>query len=765
MNQQLRRADIRISIDIAAIAFVMGMLPLLFLPHLPSLPLLAGLALATVLFWWQRQRQWCQSLCCLLAGFLFAVGSASILMQQVNALIAGGDKQVIATVSSVRLAGVETPQVQFRIEQVNGRWLVPALSFIARGPNATLCAGQRWAMKVRLRPVHSSLNEGGFDGQRWAIANRQPLRGYIRSADVLDDTCHWRQRIISYMDNQLASLAQRPVLLALAFGERALMENDRREQLMKTGVAHLMAISGLHISLAAAFAWGLARGVQYLLPARYIGYRLPLAASWLMALGYVWLAGGQPPAMRAFIALSLWFWLRLQGVSCSSWQVWLWCITLLLLCEPMSVLSDSFWLSALAVAALIFWFEWAPIPARFTAFWGWAPLCWLHIQLGMTLLLMPLQFGLFHGVTWTSLPANLWAVPIVSLLSVPLILLAMMLFFVPPLSRWCWQLADLTVTWALWPLPWLEQGWVQMGAMLLQFSVLGWLAVVCWRFRWWRYFPSGCIAVLLVCLLWRERQTDYRWRVDMLDVGHGLAVVVERGGKAIIYDSGNRWQASSVAERFILPFLHWRQISLEHIFISHSHLDHIGGLEVLSAAFPLAHVHTPMENGNHLPCVQGQRWIWHGLTFQILWPPARVDHAGNDDSCVLRIDDGRFSILLTGDIERRAEQALLHQRATLPSTILQVPHHGSKTSSTPPFLRAVAPQLAIASASRYNVWRLPAEKIIKRYQQNHIVWHDTSRSGQLSVFFFDNDWQIKGFREQLNPRWYHQRFGVEGDNE
>lgn len=140
--------------------------------------------------------------------------------------------------------------------------------------------------------------------------------------------------------------------------------------------------------------------------------------------------------------------------------------------------------------------------------------------------------------------------------------------------------------------------------------------------------------------------------------------------------------------------------------------------------------------------------------------------AGNDDSCVIRIDDGKYSLLLTGDAEKRTEAQLVrHQRPLLSATVLQVPHHGSKTSSTPPFLRAVAPKAAIASASRYNKWRLPAVKVVTRYLANDIIWRDTSRSGQLSVLFFDNDWQIKGFREQLMPRWYHQRFGVEGDNE
>lgn len=756
---------IRISLDTATIMVVVGMLPLLFLSQLPSLSIIAGGVFALLVLWRQQQSRWCQALCYLILGFIVAVGSAQVLMRQISMLVSEEEKTVVASVSSIYFAGAERTQIQLRIEQVNGRWVVPAVAFSTNWSPELFCAGQRWVMKVRFRPVHSNLNQGGFDGQRWAIANRQPLRGYVQSAKLLDGNCSWRQRIITNRDKQLIQLAQRPVLLALAFGERTLIESSLRDQWVKTGVAHLMAISGLHISLAAMFTWGLARGIQFIIPTSYISYRLPLILSWLMALGYVWLAGGQPPALRAFIALSLWFALRFYGVCCSAWQVWLWCIGLLLLSEPLAILSDSFWLSVLAVAALIFWFEWAPLPMRFTSFWGWAPLRWLHLQLGMTLLLMPLQFGLFHGVSWTSLPANLWAVPIISLVAIPLILLAMMLFFIPSLSDWCWRWADLSVSWAFWPLSWLEQGWVQVGAELMQFSAFGWLTVIGWRFRWWRTFPAGCSVLILASLIWRERPPDYRWRVDMLDIGHGLAVLIERDGKAVIYDTGNQWQKNSAAERFILPFLHWRQLSLEHIIISHDHLDHIGGLPALETAFPQAKVRTPLSQPEHLPCVQGQRWEWRKLYFEVLWPPERKERVTNDDSCVIRIDDGKFSLLLTGDIERGAEQGLLRQRSALASTIMQVPHHGSKTSSLPPFLRAVAPELAITSVSRYNQWRLPAEKIVKRYQENNIAWRDTAQSGQLSLYFFDNYWQVKGFREQLNPRWYHQWFGVESDNE
>ncbi|WP_440509537.1 MBL fold metallo-hydrolase, partial [Serratia ureilytica] len=179
-----------------------------------------------------------------------------------------------------------------------------------------------------------------------------------------------------------------------------------------------------------------------------------------------------------------------------------------------------------------------------------------------------------------------------------------------------------------------------------------------------------------------------------------------------------------------------------------------------------ATVRSPMRGEGHLPCVAGERWRWQGLQFEVLWPPKTRKKPGNDDSCVIRIDDGKHSLLLTGDAEKKAEAQLLRlRRDRLAATVLQVGHHGSRTSSTPPFLRAVNPQAALASASRYNKWRLPARKVVARYRANGIIWRDTTRSGQLSVLFFDNDWQIKGFREQLMPRWYHQRFGVEGDNE
>lgn len=135
-------------------------------------------------------------------------------------------------------------------------------------------------------------------------------------------------------------------------------------------------------------------------------------------------------------------------------------------------------------------------------------------------------------------------------------------------------------------------------------------------------------------------------------------------------------------------------------------------------------------------CRRGDSWQWQGLNFEVLWPGSLTQNSKNDDSCVIRIDDGKHSVLLTGDLENKGEYQVIREHGgKLDSTILQVPHHGSKTSSTPPFLRSVKPALALASVARYNSWRLPSKKVRCRYKKNNIAWRDTSVSGQISLFF------------------------------
>ena len=208
------------------------------------------------------------------------------------------------------------------------------------------------------------------------------------------------------------------------------------------------------------------------------------------------------------------------------------------------------------------------------------------------------------------------------------------------------------------------------------------------------------------------------WRVTMLDVGQGLAMVIERHGKALLYDTGPAWPQGDSGQQVIIPWLRWHHLQLQGIMLSHEHLDHRGGLDSVLQAWPQAWVRSPLGWAHHLPCHRGERWQWQGLNFQALWPLPGSTAKGNNHSCVVRIDDGRSSILLTGDIERQAGQAMISRYwRHLTSTLIQVPHHGSNTSSSALLIRRVDGAAALASASRYNAWRMPSYKVVQRYRR------------------------------------------------
>ncbi len=750
-----------------ALAAIAGMLPLLVLPNLPSPAgclFIAVLACALGLI---RHKIACFG-AILLLSFVWATSQGQHLLVQTDRL-SEGNVEMLASVQSINLGRQDKHQIIMKIIEVAGAPVFFPVYFRARWENTSMdyCAGQVWKLKTNLRPVHASLNEGGFDSQRWAVANHWPLQGQIRQGSVLHESCDLRQRFISAVNNELVGMTNRAVLVALGFGEKGLIGPEDNALLQKTGVAHLVAISGLHIGIAAWIGWLLARAMQYFLPLRFIDYRFPLIISEVTLLIYTWLAGCNAPALRAALALSLWLALRLCRVRCHPWQVWLWGMALLLLMDPLSILSDSFWLSCLAVATLIFWFQWAPLPAKFSRHWYWAALRWAHLQLGMTLLLLPMQIGLFHGINYASFMANMWAVPIVSLSTVPLVLLGLIGHFIFPtvMNAWVWSVADNTLSLAFWGVRKFAEDWFYLGASTFSLAFTGWAGVMIWRFGWQRTCPASVLALLAAMGVWLNMKAPERWRVDMIDVGHGLATLISKNGKGILYDTGNRWEGGSAAEMNILPFLRWQHIDVEQIIISHGDEDHRGGLESIGRAFPRASVRESSVSAS-LPCRSGQGWTWQGLHFNALWPDKLTDRPSNDDSCVIRIDDGKFSVLLTGDIEAASERNLVSRyHHELSSTLMQVPHHGSNTSSTGPFLRTVNPEISIASASRFNKWHLPAQKVVSRYYHANLAWRDTAHSGQLTVRFYDDYWSINGLREQIFPRWYHRRFGVSGDNE
>lgn len=732
--------------------------PLTLLPKLPAVSddlwlIVPALAL------FQLRWRWTTDLSLILLLFLWAIIAARTLTEQINAL-EGKTPDVTVGVETVL---ADTQRVKLRIVSVAGKIVFPPIyaTVSTQGINQALCRGQRWQAMLKLKPVHASLNEGGFDSQRFALADRTPLTGRIIALSPLNTTCNWRDRLIQRSREYYSERPWQGVLSALAFGERGEISREMTELLRATGTAHLMAISGMHISLAASVGWLFARALQLGFRAAWIGYRFPLFCSLVLALIYCWLAGANPPAVRALLAISIWGGLRMAGVRCSSWQVWRLCIGGILFFDPLSVLSYSLWLSGGAVAGLLLWFQWFPLPAFFRGKRRWLPVRLLHLQLGIFLLLMPAQLVIFHGISLSALLANIWAVPLVTMLTVPLLLAGLALLPCADVSQLFWWLADRSLELVFVPLSYLPSGWLPLDKRALWMGWLVWLLLLTWRFSWWRSSLASVVTFCLAIACWRLSIVQPSWRLDMLDIGHGLAVVISKQGEALVYDTGNRWPGGSAAESHVLPWLSWQGLQVRHIVLSHGHLDHIGGLASIQQAFPEAHVHSALGRPGHLPCRRGVSWGWQGLSFQALWPQPEERQTGNDQSCVLSISDGKWRVLLTGDVEAKAEYQLLQLDSEgLRADILQVPHHGSGTSSVPPLLRAVGGSAALSSAARYSTWKLPAKRVVDRYKRHHYAWYDTALEGQISVKFYDKFWQVSGLRSQIMPRWYHQWFGV-----
>ncbi|MGD9424297.1 DNA internalization-related competence protein ComEC/Rec2 [Pantoea sp. NSTU24] len=739
---------------------IIAILPLLLMPHLPSGEVIGALMLAGLLL------QYCSYPCVRLIAIAllllaWACNDARMMVRDIEQLSARPAAFTVQ-ISEVRTA---RKQIRVRLLTEQGRMIFPPrFAWIGFDADPEIyCPGQRWTMQLRLRPVHARLNEGDFDAQRFALANNTPLQGRILSQIAEDRRCDARWHFILKQRERNRATSTHATLEALAFGIRDEMRPQIRQLLRDTGTAHLMAISGMHIALAASTGWLMARGVQFILPARAISYLFPLIVSWLFAALYTWLSGAQPPAARSLLALTLWATTRFAGVQLNSWQVWTFCGALLLVTDPLTVLSDSFWLSFLAVGMLLVWYHWFPLPMTFRYQRRWILLQLLHLQAGMMILMVPLQVAIFNGISLTALLANVVAIPVVSFLTMPLVTLAMLLPSTA-LSAFFWQAADLSLRALFYCLTLLPAGWWPLNGTAW-FTVMVWGGLILWRTQLFFALPFSSCALALAMILSRQPSPRQGWRIDMLDIGHGLSLVISQGNEAIMYDTGPRWQHDDAGSRIIIPWLERRQLQLKQIILSHKHLDHTGGLAAITQRWPAVQIRSALGEKAHLPCVRGTQWRWQQLNFRVVWPLTAPVPGDNNDSCVIIVDDGHVRLMLTGDIEAKAERQLVAlEKQALNIDILQVPHHGSRTSSTPLLLRKTAGHTAIASLARYNAWRMPAKSVLENYRMAGFRWLDTGQSGQITLRITQGRVQVSGLREQLMPRWYHQWFGVKRES-
>lgn len=656
-------------------------------------------------------------------------------------------------------------------------------------PRQALRAGQRWRFTLRLRQPHGLLNPHGFDVELAWLEQGVRATGYVRdapAATLVDASAGYaveraRQRVRDAIDAHVADRRAAGVLAALAVGDQGAIERDDWELFRNTGVAHLMSISGLHVTMFAwlagwlvAAAWRRSARATHLLPATS-------AARWgglAVATAYAAFAGWGVPAQRTVWMLATVTLLQSLGLR------WPWSVVLLLaafvvtLLDPWALLQPGFWLSFVAVALLMSsspasaarsdpavraegW-RW---PARFVA----AARGEVRTQLVATLGLTPLTLVIFQQVSLVGVFANLVAIPLVTLVITPLALLGVALAPLWSIAAWLVDLlsallaALASVPGAVWSAP-AAPLWARIAGLAAAALVV---LPLPWRAR--------LVAVPLALALLLPPVTKPAagaFDVVAADVGQGTAVLVRTRSHALLFDSGPVYSRESDAgQRVLVPLLRGRgDRRLDLLVLSHRDSDHTGGARSLFGALEVAALASSLEDGHPLldgarparRCLAGDRWQWDGVDFEILHPRAD-DYARptkpNAISCVLRVSAGGRSVLLTGDIEREQESALVVAGAALASDVLVVPHHGSRTSSSAAFLDAVHPRIAVFQAGYRNRFGHPAPDVVERYRERGIAVVATAACGAWQ-------WRADGAADgscerDVARRYWHHRIDVD----
>ncbi len=630
-------------------------------------------------------------------------------------------------------------------------------------------AGQRWLIRARLRQPHATHAPHTFDAERWMLQQGIRATGTVRSARLADDLV-WRPAYLLHRlrdqlrRSMLATLGPRPyagLVTALVMGDQQAIPAAQWTIFARTGLTHLVSISGLHITLVAAMVaasvhWLWRRRAARLLrlPARKAG----LLAGMLAAAGYALLAGYSVPTQRTLYMLLIAGWALWSGRSLSIWQILCLALAGVVLLDPWAVLAPGFWLSFGAVAWLIRAELGRLQPASALRRWAGA-------QWAVTLGLAPALLLLFQQLPLISPLANAWAIPLIGTLATPLCLLGALL---PPLLPLAHGLIELTMQPMVWLAGWPQLQWQQAApphwSLGLALPAIVWLTQPRgWPARW-----LALPALLPLCWPSVESVPPGEFRLSMLDVGQGTAVVVQTARHTLLYDTGPAFgRDSDSGIRIVLPWLRGEGLAqLDGLVLSHDDADHTGGAaSVLNERPPRWLLHTlpdrhPLLAGGAHPvrCQAGRQWQWDGVVFQAL-APVESDAAGppykdNDLSCVIRIVAGCGKVLLTGDIERRAEQWLLqHRPDALAAEVLLVPHHGSKTSSGRDFIDAVAARHALVSAGYRNRFGHPRADVLQRYLDTGATIHRTDLHGTVGLSCGAHGWQVSRSREQQARYW------------
>ena len=674
---------------------------------------------------------------------------------------------------------------------------------------APVQAGERWRLTVRLRKPHGNANPHGFDYEAWLLERGVRATGYVRpAARGGRDTGAGNTRLEPFVwslgtavdrtreiirARLLAALDDAPyagVIVALAVGDQRAIDSADWELFARTGVSHLMSISGLHVTMIASLAawlvfalWRRSERLTLWLPAP----KAAAAAGALAALLYCLLAGWGVPAQRTLYMLLVAAWALWRGWFGAGSRVLAIALGVVCVLDPWAPLSAGFWLSFGAVALLLLAGNTRHYSAAGSASGQhgyWLAIA-IRAQLAITLGLTPLTLALFGQVSLAGPLANAIAIPVVSFVVTPLALLAAMVPIdaVATLGHWVteWLMAYLEwlngFEWAVW-----QRAEPPLWAVLLAMLGACW-CLIPWPLAW---RLQGVVWMMPLVLLPAPKPPAGDLWLTVLDVGQGLAMVARTREHTVLYDTGPRYSPDADSgNRVVVPFLRGEGVNrLDGMVVTHDDIDHSGGAHSVLRALPTGWISSPLGAAHpvrqgsveHRACTAGQTWEWDGVVFEMLHPrpldhlvdnipasttpgaPAGTARPKRDNalSCVLRISAHGRKALLTADIEADVEGLLATSGTPLHSEVMIAPHHGSKTSSTAPFLAAVNPQTIVIPVGYRNRFRHPAPEVLERYHATGARLLRTDADGAVTLRFTAAGVAAEAWR-QRRARYWHAR--------
>ncbi len=766
------------------LAFVVGVCALQWQAELPAPAWLAvtGIVAITSLVLALRLRASTVTAMALLslaaasAGWSYAGARAQLRMADALPFAdEGRDVEVTGVIASLPVQLDRGVRFEFDVESTRTTGDAPGVTVPARvllgwyDPLQSVQPGERWRFVVRLRRPHGTLNPAGYDFEAWMFERSLRATGSVRPKPLPQrlQSMVWSpslmvERARSWLRDRMEAALRddggaserarwNGVLVALVLGDQRAIDRDQWTLFNRTGISHLVSISGLHITMIAALVgslvgmgWRRVPALLARLPAQTAGIAAGLAA----ALAYALLAGWGVPAQRTVLMLAVvaaaWF-ARARmtpGVTLAL------AAGVVCLFDPWAVTAAGFWLSFGAVAAIVWVVQGRPLPPRRLA---WSALkTAARVQLAVTLALVPATVLLFQQVSLVAPIANALAIPLVSWVVTPLALLGAACAALP------WPAAALAQ-------PLLAMAGAVFGALAAALQMLSgpawaalvvpaapfvWVALAAAGVAWllappgWPLRAAGAVALLPLFVWPGERPADGELWVTALDVGQGASVVIESRDRAWLYDAGPRYGPQSDAgERIVLPYLRSRGIAaLDGFIVSHLDQDHSGGAASVLRALPVRRVLSSVPSGHAVlggaaaeRCVAGLR-IFDEIAVTVLHP-AGADYAAtptkttNAMSCVVRMQTGNTSVLLTGDIPLAAEAALVNSGADLRTDWMMVPHHGSRTSSGTTLLEAAGPRIASVQAGYRNRFGHPDPQVERRYAERGAQLVRSDRSG------------------------------------